>query len=396
MNAKQQFLANLSNDLQEIKNAGLFKEERIITSPQDTHINTKNHKNVINFCANNYLGLSNAKIAKDAAKASLDKWGFGLSSVRFICGTLEIHKILEKKLSNFLGFEDTMLFPSCFDANGGVFESLFNKEDAIISDSLNHASIIDGIRLCKAARYRYKNSDMADLEAKLQEATNARYKIIVTDGVFSMDGIIAPLKEICDLADKYNALLMVDDSHSVGVIGENGKGSHEYCGVMGRIDIMSGTLGKALGGASGGYISAKQEVIDILRQRARTSLFSNSLAPAIVSSTIAILDFLAKDKSIFVKLKENTKKFRDDMTEAGFDIVKGEHSIVPVMFYDAKIAKKFSEELLALGIYVIAFSYPVVPKEQARIRVQISAAHSNEDIDKAIEAFKEVKKKQQF
>lgn len=383
--------ALLAQELQEIENAGLFKKERIITTPQGADI-VANGKEVINFCANNYLGLSSHPKVIEAAKKALDTHGFGMSSVRFICGTQDIHKELERKISKFLGTEDTILYAAAFDANGGVFEPLFNEQDAIISDELNHASIIDGIRLCKAQRFRYKHNDMADLEAKLQEAQNARTRIIVTDGVFSMDGTIAQLDKIVELAEKYNALIMIDECHASGFMGKNGRGTHEYRGVMGKIDIITGTLGKALGGAMGGFTSGKKEIIDILRQRSRPYLFSNALAPAIVAASIAVLDMLSETTELRDKLERNTKYFRQKISEAGFDIKPGEHPIVPIMLYDAVLAQKFAEKLLDKGIYVVGFFYPVVPKGQARIRVQISAAHELHHLDKAIQAFTEVGK----
>jgi len=389
----QDFLNHLSGQLSEIKDAGLFKGERIITSSQQSHINVADGSEVINMCANNYLGLANSPELIDAAKDAMDSHGFGMASVRFICGTQDIHKQLEEKISGFLKTEDTILYLSCFDANGGLFETILTAEDAVISDQLNHASIIDGVRLCKAKRFRYANNDMADLETKLQEAdeAGARFKLIATDGVFSMDGYIANLKAVCDLADKYNALVMVDDSHAVGFIGENGRGTHEYCDVIGRVDIITGTLGKALGGASGGYTSGRKEIIDILRQKSRPNLFSNSIAPAIAGASIKVIELLASSKDKLAKLRENTARFRKGMAQAGFDILEGDHPITPVMFYDAVKAAEAADRLLAKGIYVIAFSFPVVPKEQARIRVQVSAAHSTEDIDKAIQAFIEVR-----
>ena len=389
----QDFLNHLSGQLSEIKDAGLFKGERIITSSQQSHINVADGSEVINMCANNYLGLANSPELIDAAKDAMDSHGFGMASVRFICGTQDIHKQLEEKISGFLKTEDTILYSSCFDANGGLFETILTAEDAVISDQLNHASIIDGVRLCKAKRFRYANNDMADLETKLQEAdeAGARFKLIATDGVFSMDGYIANLKAVCDLADKYNALVMVDDSHAVGFIGENGRGTHEYCDEIGRVDIITGTLGKALGGASGGYTSGRKEIIDILRQKSRPNLFSNSIAPAIAGASIKVIELLASSKDKLAKLRENTARFRKGMAQAGFDILEGDHPITPVMFYDAVKAAEAADRLLAKGIYVIAFSFPVVPKEQARIRVQVSAAHSTEDIDKAIQAFIEVR-----
>ncbi len=384
----------LSKELQEIKDAGLYKTERIITTPQGADIKTTEGREVINFCANNYLGLSSDPKVIEAAKNSIDTHGFGMSSVRFICGTQDIHKELEEKISKFLGMEDTILYAAAFDANGGVFEPLFGPEDAIISDALNHASIIDGVRLCKAMRYRYNHNDMADLEQKLIEANEAgaKEKIIVTDGVFSMDGTIAQLDKICDLADKYNALVMTDECHSTGFMGKTGRGVHEFRNVMDRVDIITGTLGKALGGASGGFTSGKKEIIEILRQRSRPYLFSNTLAPSIVGASIAVFDRLSETTELRDRLEENTKYFRKQMTDAGFDIKPGEHAIVPIMLYEAPLAQKFAEKLLAKGIYVIGFYYPVVPKGQARIRVQISAIHSREHLDKAINAFTEVGK----
>jgi glycine C-acetyltransferase len=383
--------STLAQELQDIENNGLFKKERIITTPQGADIKA-NGKEVINFCANNYLGLSSHPKVIEAAKAAIDSHGFGMSSVRFICGTQDIHKTLEKKISEFLGTEDTILYAAAFDANGGVFEPLFNEQDAIISDELNHASIIDGIRLCKAQRFRYKHNDMADLEAKLQEAKNTRNKIIVTDGVFSMDGTIAQLDKIVELAEKYQALVMIDECHASGFVGKTGRGTHEYRGVMGKIDIITGTLGKALGGAMGGFTSGKKEMIELLRQRSRPYLFSNALAPAIVGASIAVLDMLSETTALRDKLEENTQYFRSKITEAGFDIKPGEHPIVPIMLYDAVLAQKMAEKLLDKGIYVVGFFYPVVPKGQARIRVQISAAHDRHHLDKAIEAFTEVGK----
>ncbi|KOY87957.1 2-amino-3-ketobutyrate CoA ligase [bacterium 336/3] len=383
--------STLAQELQDIENNGLFKKERIITTPQGADIEA-NGKEVINFCANNYLGLSSHPKVVEAAKAAIDSHGFGMSSVRFICGTQDIHKTLEKKISEFLGTEDTILYAAAFDANGGVFEPLFNEQDAIISDELNHASIIDGVRLCKAQRFRYKHNDMADLEAKLQEAKNTRNKIIVTDGVFSMDGTIAQLDKIVELAEKYQALVMIDECHASGFMGKTGRGTHEHRGVMGKIDIITGTLGKALGGAMGGFTSGKKEMIELLRQRSRPYLFSNALAPAIVGASIAVLDMLSETTTLRDKLEENTKYFRSKITEAGFDIKPGEHAIVPIMLYDAVLAQKMAEKLLDKGIYVVGFFYPVVPKGQARIRVQISAGHDRHHLDKAIAAFTEVGK----
>ena len=382
----------LLKELKSIKESGLYKKERIIVTPQGADIRVSSGDEVINFCANNYLGLSSHPRVIQAAKDSLNTHGFGLSSVRFICGTQDIHKTLEHKLAEFLGTEDTILYAAAFDANGGVFEPLFSKEDAIISDSLNHASIIDGVRLCKAVRYRYNNNDMADLEQKLIESQAQRNRIIVTDGVFSMDGYIAQLDKICDLADKYDALVMVDECHSTGFVGKTGRGTHEYHNVMGRVDIITGTLGKALGGAMGGFTSGRKEIIDILRQRSRPYLFSNSLAPSIVGSAIEVLDILSNSTELRDKLESNTSYFRSKMTEAGFDIKEGVHPIVPVMLYDAKVTQIMAEKLLEEGIYVIGFFFPVVPKEQARIRVQVSAAHTKEHLDKAIAAFTKVGK----
>lgn len=382
----------LQEELKAIDEAGLYKKERIITSPQGADIAVNTGDDVINFCANNYLGLSSHPEVIEASKQALDTHGYGMSSVRFICGTQDIHKELEDKISKFLGMEDTILYAAAFDANGGVFEPLFGPEDAIISDELNHASIIDGVRLCKAKRYRYKNSDMADLEQQLIQAQDQRHRIIVTDGVFSMDGFIAKLDEICDLADKYDALVMVDDSHASGFVGKTGRGTHEHCGVMDRVDIITGTLGKALGGAMGGFTSAKKEIIDMLRQRSRPYLFSNSLAPSIVGAASKVLDLLSATTDLRDKLEANANYFRKGMTEAGFDLKPGEHAIVPVMLYDAKLSQKFADALLQEGIYVIGFFYPVVPKEQARIRVQLSAAHEQHHLDKAIAAFTKVGK----
>ena len=382
----------LQTELDSISKAGLFKKERIIVKPQSTEIEVSTGENVLNFCANNYLGLSSHPEVVQAAKDALDTHGFGMSSVRFICGTQDIHKTLENKISSFLSTEDTILYAAAFDANGGLFEPIFGKEDAIISDSLNHASIIDGVRLCKAVRYRYQNNDMQDLEDKLIESQAQRNRVIVTDGVFSMDGYIAQLDKICDLAEKYDALVMVDDCHSTGFVGKTGRGTHEYCDVIGRVDIITGTLGKALGGAMGGFTSGRKEIIEILRQKSRPYLFSNSLAPSIVGSGIKVLEILEKSTDLRDKLESNTKYFRKAMSEAGFDIKEGIHPIVPVMLYDARLAGDMADKLLEEGIYVIGFSFPVVPKDQARIRVQISAAHSQEDLDKAISAFIKVGK----
>jgi glycine C-acetyltransferase len=375
----------------QIETEGLFKKERIIVSPQSSRIEVKGGQSVLNMCANNYLGLANHPEIIKAAKESYDKWGYGLSSVRFICGTQEIHKELEQKITEFLGTEDTILYTSCFDANGGLFETIVSEEDAIISDELNHASIIDGIRLCKAQRYRYKNSDMNDLEEKLKEAQSARFRLIATDGVFSMDGFIAKLKDICNLADKYNAMVMVDDSHAVGFMGKHGKGTHEYNDVIGRIDIITGTLGKALGGASGGYTSGRKEIIDMLRQRSRPYLFSNTVAPSIIAASLKVLELLQSSTALRDKLEDNTKYFRDGISKAGLNIKPGVHPIVPIMVGDASLSQKMAARLLEKGVYVIGFFYPVVPKGTARIRVQISAAHSKEDLDFAIKMFKEVK-----
>ncbi|MFD1164231.1 glycine C-acetyltransferase [Sphingobacterium daejeonense] len=382
----------LEKELAEIKDAGLYKEERIIVTPQGADIKISTGQEVINFCANNYLGLSSHPKVIEAAKAAIDSHGYGMSSVRFICGTQDVHKELEAKISKFLGTEDTILYAAAFDANGGVFEPLLGAEDAIISDELNHASIIDGVRLCKAQRFRYKNADMEDLEAQLKAAAGARHKIIVTDGAFSMDGSVAPLDKICDLADKYEALVMIDESHCSGFIGKTGRGTHELFNVIDRVDIITGTLGKALGGASGGFTSGRKEIIDMLRQRSRPYLFSNTLAPAIAGASVAVLDMLSETTELRDKLEDNTKYFREKMTEAGFDIKPGFHPIVPVMLYDAKLAQEFAAKMLDEGIYVIGFYYPVVPKDKARIRVQISAGHSKEHIDKAIAAFTKVGK----
>jgi len=389
--SSQSFYKRLQTELQGIEEAGLYKRERIIESPQGAEI-TVNGKKVLNFCANNYLGLSSHPKVIAAAHKTIDERGYGMSSVRFICGTQDIHKELEEKLSKFLGAEDTILYVACFDANGGVFEPLLNEEDAIISDELNHASIIDGVRLCKAARGRYKHNDMADLELQLQAHKGARTRLIVTDSVFSMDGTIAQLDKICDLADKYDALIMIDESHSSGFMGKTGRGVHELCGVIDRIDIITGTLGKALGGASGGFTSGKKEIIDMLRQRSRPYLFSNTLAPAVVGASIAVLDMLSETTALRDKLEENTLYFRKKMTEVGFDIKSGTHPIAPLMLYDAVIAQKFAAKLLEEGIYVIGFFYPVVAKGQARIRIQISAGHDREHLDKAIAAFTKVGK----
>ncbi len=386
----------LTNELVQIKEAGLFKNERIISSPQNAKIEVSGGQQVINFCANNYLGLASHPQIIEAAKSSYDKWGYGLSSVRFICGTQEIHKELEHKLSEFLGMEDTILYTSCFDANGGLFETLLSEEDAIISDELNHASIIDGVRLSKAQRFRYKNSDMNDLEDKLKKAASARFRLIATDGVFSMDGYIANLKDICDLADTYDALVMVDDSHAVGFMGEKGRGTHEYHGVMERVDIITGTLGKALGGASGGYTSGRKEIIQLLRQRSRPYLFSNTVAPSIIAASLKVLELLTKSDDLRDKLRQNTAHFRVEITKRNFNILPGTHPIVPIMIGEAMLAQQMADKMLEKGVYVIGFSFPVVPRGKARIRTQISAAHSKDDIDFAIEKFTEIKEEMGF
>lgn len=387
------FFSHLNEQIEQVKQDGLYKSERIITSQQQSNIDVGD-QNVLNFCANNYLGLANNEELIKAAQEGLDQHGFGVASVRFICGTQDIHKELESKISHFLKTEDTILYSSCFDANGGLFETILSAEDAIISDSLNHASIIDGVRLSKCKRYRYANNDMADLEKQLQQADadGARFKLIATDGVFSMDGVICDLKTVCDLADKYDALVMVDDSHAVGFVGENGRGTHEYCDVLDRVDIITGTLGKALGGASGGYTSGKKEVIEWLRQRSRPYLFSNSLAPSIVTASIKVLDMLEQGSELRDQLWKNADYFRAQMTEAGFTLAGKDHAIIPVMLGDAKLASEFADKMLERGIYVVGFSFPVVPKGQARIRTQISAAHTKEQLDKAINAFIEVGK----
>jgi glycine C-acetyltransferase len=388
---------DLTNELQSIRDAGLFKEERIIMTPQGAEIVVKGGKEVLNFCANNYLGLSSHPKVIEAAHKTLDEWGYGMSSVRFICGTQDIHKILEQKISDFLHTEDTILYVACFDANGGVFEPILNQEDAIITDQLNHASIIDGIRLCKAQRYIYKNNDMADLEEKLKETQNLRYRLVATDGVFSMNGKIAKLDEIVALAEKYDALVMIDDAHSTGFLGKTGRGTPEYRGVLGKIDIITGTLGKALGGASGGFISGRKELIELYRQRSRPYLFSNTVAPAVVGASIAVFDLLSETTELRDKLENNTKYFREKMTEAGFDITQGEHPIVPIMLgkfeNDAKLSQDMARDLLEEGIYVIGFYFPVVPKGQSRIRVQLSAGHERHHLDRAIEAFTKIGKK---
>jgi glycine C-acetyltransferase len=383
---------HLQNELNSIREAGLFKRERIITTPQAAVIKTTEGKEVLNFCANNYLGLSSHPVVLEAAKAAIDSHGFGMSSVRFICGTQDIHKTLEQKLSDFLHTEDTILYAAAFDANGGVFEPLLNEQDAIISDELNHASIIDGVRLCKAQRYRYKNNDMADLEEQLKAASGARFKLIVTDGVFSMDGYVAQLDKICDLADQYGAMVMVDECHATGFIGKTGRGTIELKNVLGRVDIITGTLGKALGGAMGGFTSGRKEIIELLRQRSRPYLFSNSLAPSIVGASIAVMDMLSASSDLRDKLEANINRFKTGIKAAGFDIKDGDSAIVPVMLYDAKLAQDFADALLEEGIYVIGFFYPVVAKGQARIRVQLSAGHEFEHIDKAVEAFTKVGK----
>jgi glycine C-acetyltransferase len=387
----EKFVTRIREELNEIESAGLFKRERIITSEQGPEI-TVNGKTVLNFCANNYLGLSSHPKVIEAAHKAIDTHGYGMSSVRFICGTQDIHKELEQKIADFLGTEDTILYAAAFDANGGVFEPLFNEQDAIISDALNHASIIDGVRLCKAQRFRYEHNNMADLEAKLKEAAGCRSRIIVTDGSFSMDGTIAQLDKICDLADQYDAIVMIDECHSSGFLGKTGRGTHEYRGVMGRIDIITGTLGKALGGASGGFTSGRKEIIEMLRQRSRPYLFSNTVAPSIVGASIAVLDMLTETTALRDQLEYNTRYFRTKMTEAGFDIKPGDHPIVPIMLYEATLAQKFAAALLEEGVYVIGFFYPVVAKGQARIRVQLSAAHRQEHLDKAIAAFIKVGK----
>ncbi len=381
------FQQHLADQIAAIEREGLYKSERVISSPQDAHIQVAGGHSVLNMCANNYLGLSHHPDVVQAAHEGLERWGYGLSSVRFICGTQEVHRLLEEKLSEFLGTEDTILYTSCFDANGGLFETLLTAEDAVISDELNHASIIDGVRLCKAQRYRYRNSDMSELEAQLRQAQSARYRLIATDGVFSMDGYIAKLPDICDLADKYNALVMVDDSHAVGFLGARGRGTHEYHDVMQRVDILTGTLGKALGGASGGYTSGRKEIIQMLRQRSRPYLFSNSVAPPIVAASLRALDLLTSSTALRDRLMANTATFRQGMAKIGYRILPGEHPIVPIMLGDASLATKLADNLLDRGIYVIGFSYPVVPKGQARIRTQISAAHTDGDLQTALQCF---------
>ena len=393
MAVKQDILDLYAKEVEGIKEAGLFKGEAPIASPQGARVKLEDGREVINMCANNYLGLGDDKRLIEAAKKTYDEKGYGLASVRFICGTQDIHKQLEKRISSFLGMDDTILYSSCFDANGGLFETILTAEDAVISDELNHASIIDGVRLCKAKRYRYHNNDMADLRAKLEEAdaAGARIKLIATDGVFSMDGIIADLKGICDLADEFHALVMVDDSHAAGFVGKTGRGTAEYCGVQGRVDIITGTLGKALGGASGGFTSARKEIVDLLRQRSRPYLFSNTLAPAIAGASMAVFDILEKDTTLRDHLEETTAYYRQQLTEAGFDIIPGVHPIVPVMLYDERLAGEYAKRMMEKGVYVVAFSYPVVPKGKARIRTQVCATHTKEDIDYIVKCFKEVR-----
>lgn len=388
MNAE--FQQHLAAQIQSLHETGLYKSERVITSPQQANIRVAGGREVLNFCANNYLGLSNHPALVDAAREALPKYGYGMSSVRFICGTQDVHKTLEARLAEFLGTEDTILYSSCFDANGGLFETLLGEEDAVISDALNHASIIDGVRLCKAQRFRYANNDMAELEAQLQAAQGARFKLIATDGVFSMDGIIANLKGICDLADKYGALVMVDDSHAVGFVGERGRGTPEYCGVLGRVDVLTGTLGKALGGASGGYTSGRREIIEWLRQRSRPYLFSNTLAPVIAATSLAVLDLLADGDALRARLRENQAFFRAEMSALGFRLLGRDHAIIPVLLGDARLARDMADALLEKGIYVIGFSFPVVPQGGARIRTQLSAAHTRADLERAVAAFAEV------
>lgn len=390
MPTNARFYDHLAKQTQELVATGLYKNEHVIISPQDATITLENGKNVLNFCANNYLGLANHEQVIRAAKNSYERYGFGLASVRFICGTQSVHKQLEERLSSFLKTEDTILYSSCFDANGGLFESLLGEEDAVISDSLNHASIIDGIRLCKAKRFRYENNNMSDLESKLKEAKDSRFRLIATDGVFSMDGIIADLQSICDLADRYDALVMVDDCHAVGFMGKHGRGTPEYCNVLGRVDFITGTLGKALGGASGGYISGKKEAVTWLRQKSRPYLFSNSLAPPIAAASLEVLKLIETGDQLRSRLKANSEYFRKKMTALGFTLVPGSHPIIPVMLGDAKLAKEFATKMLQNGIYVVGFSYPVVPIEKARIRTQMSAAHTFEDIDRAVDAFAKV------
>ncbi len=388
----KRILDDLARQTAELRENGLFKAERVITSAQGARITVAGGREVLNFCANNYLGLAGDKRLVEAAHKALDRYGYGLSSVRFICGTQDVHKELESRLSEFLGTEDTILYSSCFDANGGLFETLLGAEDAVISDALNHASIIDGVRLCKAKRFRYANNDMADLKAQLRDAADCRYRLIVTDGVFSMDGSIANLKAICDLADRHDALVMVDDSHAVGFMGENGRGTHEHCGVMGRVDIITGTLGKALGGASGGYTSGRKEIVEWLRQRSRPYLFSNTLAPVITATSLAVLDLIREEPELRVRLEENSRYFREAMTEAGFTLVPGEHPIIPVMLGDAVLAQRMAARMLEEGIYVVGFSFPVVPQGKARIRTQMSAAHTREQLEQAVAAFVKVGK----
>lgn len=388
----KRILEDLARRTEELREAGLFKAERVITSVQGARISVAGGGEVLNFCANNYLGLAGDPRLTEAAHKALDRWGYGLSSVRFICGTQGVHKELEERLSGFLGTDDTILYSSCFDANGGLFETLLGAEDAVISDALNHASIIDGVRLCKARRFRYASNDMADLEMRLREAADCRYRLIVTDGVFSMDGHIADLKTICDLADKYDALVMVDDSHAVGFMGENGRGSHEHCGVMGRVDIITGTLGKALGGASGGYTSGRRQIVEWLRQRSRPYLFSNTLAPVIAATSLAVLDLIREEPQLRVRLEENSRYFRAAMTEAGFTLAPGEHPIIPIMLGDAVLAQRMAARMLEEGIYVVGFSFPVVPQGKARIRTQMSAAHTRDQLERAVAAFVKVGK----
>jgi len=385
---------HLQQQLDQIRDAGLYKDERVISSPQGAHVSVNQDREILNLCANNYLGLAQHPAIRQAAAKGLETWGYGLASVRFICGTQTIHKTLEARLSRFLGMQDTILYPSCFDANGGLFETLLGEQDAVISDELNHASIIDGVRLCRARRFRYKNNDMADLEQQLQQAdaAGARFKLITTDGVFSMDGYYAQLDRICDLAEQYHALVHVDDSHAVGFVGKNGRGTHEYCDCMARVDITTGTLGKALGGASGGYTSGRKEIIELLRQRSRPYLFSNTVAPPVVAGAIAALDLLEQSSDLRDRLEQNTRLFRSGLEQAGFDLLPGSHPIVPIMLYDAPRAVEFARRMLDQGIYVVAFSFPVVPQGRARIRTQISAAHSREDLEFAIDAFSRVKR----
>ncbi len=379
--------AELTTRIEEMRSTGVYKPQRVLSTPQGVHVRDDHERPILNLCANNYLGLADDPRVVSAAHAALDRWGFGMASVRFICGTQEIHTELEGRLSEFLGTEDTILFGSCFDANGGVFEALLDERDAVISDALNHASIIDGVRLCKARRYRYANRDLAELEARLRESSDARYRLVVTDGVFSMDGYLAPLDEICALADRYDALVMVDDSHAVGFVGPTGRGTPELFGVADRVDIVTGTLGKALGGASGGYVAARREVVELLRQRARPYLFSNSVAPAVVGASLAVLDLLEGSSELRERVHHNAARFRAAMSDAGFELLPGEHPIVPVMFGDAVVASAVAEALWAQGVYAVAFSFPVVPTGQARIRVQLSAAHTDDDVDRAVEAF---------